>query len=261
MTPEHKMTCQEIQRLLDPYSDGELDLVRQLEIDEHLTTCTTCAQQERQLKSLRETLSSPSLYYAAPAGLRASLQLSTPASAPERRRSWRQLTAMAAGILLLIGVTLTGILVLRARNAVDGGLENWIVAAHARSLQVNHLTDVVSTDRHTVKPWFQNKLDFSPQVPDLSAQGFTLSGGRLDYLADRPVAALVYQRGKHAINVFTWPATNDGEQPVRNFSRQGFHIRVWQRSGMVYWAISDLNDAELDQFVRDLREQSAEPRS
>ncbi|HEV7999603.1 MAG TPA: anti-sigma factor [Planctomycetaceae bacterium] len=252
------MNCQEIQRLLDPYSDGELDLVRQLEIGEHLTTCTACAQQERQLQSLRETLSSPSLYYTAPVGLRARLQLATPASAPERRRSWRQLTAMAAGILLLIGVTLTGLLVLRARNAVDRGLEDWIIASHARSLQVNHLTDVVSTDRHTVKPWFRDKLDFSPQVPDLAAQGFALSGGRLDYLADRSVAALVYQRGKHAINVFTWPATNDGEKPVRNFSRQGFHIREWQRSGMNYWAISDLNDEDLDQFVRLFQEHSAQ---
>ena len=146
----------------------------------------------------------------------------------------------------------------RARNSAEGGLGNWVIAAHARSLQVNHLTDVVSTDRHTVKPWFRDKLDFSPQVPDLSAEGFALSGGRLDYLADRSVAALVYQRGKHTINVFTWPATNDADTPVRNFSRQGFHIREWQRSGMNYWVVSDLNDEDLDQFVRLFREHSAD---
>jgi len=254
------MNCQEIQHLLDPYSDGELDLVRQLEIDEHLTTCAACSQRERQLKSLRESLASPDLYHPAPATLRARIQLATPSSEP-RTQDWRTIrswAAMAAGILL-IGVTvLTSILVWRVRNSAEGELGNWLVAAHARSLQVNHLRDVVSTDRHTVKPWFRDKLDFSPQVPDLSAQGFALSGGRLDYLADRAVAALVYQHGKHAINVFTWPATNDGEKPASNFSRQGFHIREWQRSGMNYWAISDLNDEDLDQFVRLFQEHSAQ---
>jgi anti-sigma factor RsiW len=125
-------------------------------------------------------------------------------------------------------------------------------------MQVNHLIDVASSDRHTVKPWFSDKLDFSPQVPDLSAQGFPLSGGRLDYLADHPVAALVYRRGKHAINVFTWPSTDDSQKPKRDFSRQGFHICEWQGSGMSHWAISDLNAEDLDQFVQLFQEHTAE---
>jgi len=115
---------------------------------------------------------------------------------------------------------------------------------------VDHLTDVASSDRHTVKPWFRGELDFSPQVPDLTLQGYALSGGRLDYLTDRPVAALVYYRRLHAINLFTWPADDDDEKAVRRLARQGYNIRYWQRAGMTYWAISDLNEQELDEFVQ-----------
>jgi anti-sigma factor RsiW len=251
------MNCQDVQNLLHPYSDGELDLVRNLEIEQHLSTCPACAEQEKSLRSLRAVLSAPSLYYAAPAALRTRLQLEPASSVPvvERQRFARSANWMwatiAAGILLLVGVSVTlGVLLSRATTPTGSRLEDWVIASHVRSQQVNHLTDVVSSDRHTVKPWFHDKLDFSPQVPDLSAQGFPLTGGRLDYLADRPVAALVYQRGKHAINVFTWPATSAGDKAVRDFSRQGFHIREWQRSGMNYWTISDLNDEDLDQFVR-----------
>ena len=135
---------------------------------------------------------------------------------------------------------------------------DFVVANHVRSLQVDHLRDVASTDQHTVKPWFRGKLDFSPQVLDLSAQGYTLSGGRLDYASDRPVAALVYYRRLHTINVFTWPAGNSDDKDVRARTRQGFHIRYWQRSGMAYWAISDLNNRELDEFVRLFQEHSSD---
>ncbi len=121
--------------------------------------------------------------------------------------------------------------------------------SHIRSLQVSHLTDVGSSDGHTVKPWFRDKLDFSPHVPDLAQEGYVLSGGRLDYVAGRPVAALIYHRRLHVINLFTWPAANDETKAVRSMSRQGFHIRHWQTSGMTYWAISDLNDQEMDDFV------------
>jgi anti-sigma factor RsiW len=119
---------------------------------------------------------------------------------------------------------------------------------------------VASSDRHTVKPWFRGKLDFSPPVPDLSPQGYVLSGGRLDYLSDWPVAALVYHRRSHAINLFTWPAGNDEEKALRGFSRKGFHIRRWQRSGLTCWAVSDLNDEELDEFVRLFQERSGQAR-
>jgi anti-sigma factor RsiW len=259
------MNCQDVQNLLHPYSDGELDLVRNLEIEQHLGTCPACAQQEKSLRSLRAALSAPSLYHSAPAALRTRMQLEPPSSVPvvERQRfargeKWMWAT-IAAGILLVVGVSVTlGVLLSRTTEPAGGRLENWVIASHVRSLQANHLTDVVSSDRHTVKPWFRDKLDFSPQVPDLSAEGFPLSGGRLDYLDERPVAALVYQHGKHAINVLTWPAASPGVKGVQKLSRQGFHLREWQRAGMNYWAISDLNDEDLDQFVRLFQEHTAE---
>jgi anti-sigma factor RsiW len=168
------------------------------------------------------------------------------------------LAATAAGIVLMVAATLTAGMLWSVPSAEDR-LADQVVAGHIRSLQVNHATDVASSDQHTVKPWFRGKLDFSPQVPDLLSNGYALTGGRLDYLTDRPVAALVYHRRQHVINVFTWPAADDGERPRRSLHRQGFHVRSWQQSGMAYWAISDLNSRELDDFVRLLREHAPTP--
>ncbi len=259
------MNCQDVQHLLSAYADGELDLVHSLQVEEHVGTCAACAAAEKNLRSVHTALAAPSLRYAAPAALRDRI-LAAQEEAPvgtaggqpvAQREAWLRPIALAAGFLVMIGVGATlGILLSRGRSA-NGRIEDWVVAGHVRSLQVNHLTDVVSSDRHTVKPWFRDKLDFSPLVPDLAADGFPLMGGRLDYLDGRPVAALVYQRGKHAINVFTWPAENGSDKPARNFGQQGFHLREWQRSGMNYWAISDLNDEDLDQFVRLFQERTS----
>ncbi len=244
------MNCPDVQHLLEPYADGELDLVRRVEIERHLSDCGRCAEQDERLRSLRAVLASPSLYHRAPAGLRGRLQLATPSATRRRTFAFGPPTALAASILLFVGTFATlGVFWSASRASADERLADLVVAGHVRSLQVEHLTDVASSDRHTVKPWFRGKLDFSPEVLDLSAQGYPLTGGRLEYLADRPVAALVYHRRAHAINLFTWPADGDESKPVRKLARQGFHIRHWQRSGMNYWAISDLADPELDEFV------------
>jgi anti-sigma factor RsiW len=170
--------------------------------------------------------------------------------------------ATAAGIVLVLASCLTaGIawtraaaLAERATILAENRMAEQVVASHVRSLQVTHLLDKLSSDRHVVKPWFQDKLDFSPQVPDLRAQDYILAGGRLDYLTNRPVAALIYKRRNHIINVFVWPIESESEQPVRALQKQGYQLRAWQRAGMAYWVISDLNGEELDQFVRLLGE-------
>jgi anti-sigma factor RsiW len=160
------------------------------------------------------------------------------------------MVATAAGIVLLAAASVT-VGVVSFRASAEDRLAEEVVAGHVRSLQVAHATDVPSSNQHVVKPWFLGKVDFSPQVPDLSAAGFALSGGRLDYLGNRPVAALVYRRRDHLINVFTWPSADGGdERAVRSLFRQGFHVRWWPHGGMAYWAISDLNAQELDEFVR-----------
>jgi anti-sigma factor RsiW len=248
--------CRDVQSLLHPYSDGELDLVRLLQVEHHLAECADCAGRQRGLRELREAIASAALYHRAPAALREKLRPApVPSAAPARRRPPAWLTATAAGVAVLV----TGVLFWRSGPVAEDRLADQVVAGHVRSLQLAHLTDVVSSDRHTVKPWFRGKVDFSPPVPDLSAHGYALTGGRLDYLVDRPVAALVYHRRLHAINLFIWPVSDDAGRAVRSLHRQGFNIRHWRRSGMVYWAISDLNAAEFDEFVRLVHEHLTAP--
>ena len=166
------MKCRDVQHLLHPYSDGELDLVRHVEIEEHLTECAECGEQVKRLRSLQAAISSPSLYHRAPAALRKRVQLATPPVIRGRRQSLVQPAAIAAGVLLMIGASATiGMFLSQAGTSADERLAERVVAGHVRSLQVEHLTDVVSSDRHTVKPWFRGKLDFSPKSPTCLRKG------------------------------------------------------------------------------------------
>ena len=201
---------------------------------------------------LRNVIETGSLYFTAPADLRRRIQLSLRRAAKAEAgprllpKWWHNIAApmVAAAVMILALVPF-----LRGPS-VDDLLPREIVSSHVRSLMASHLADVPSSDQHTVKPWFAGKVNFSPPVEDLAKQGFPLIGGRLDYLDNRPVAALIYQRQKHFINLFIWPSGSASDVETKTVSRQGYNLFHWTRSGMTYWAASDLNNAELQKFVQ-----------
>jgi anti-sigma factor RsiW len=250
--------------LIHAYVDGELDLARSLEVEQHIQECQVCASAYRNQTALRSAFKDSSLYHSAPARLekhiRSSLRREAKSEFGLRSFGWRWLPV---GVGLAV-VLLMAFVMWRAmpglRPSGDELLAQEIVSNHVRSLQLdNHRADVISSDQHTVKPWFDGKLDFAPPVKDFSNQGFPLIGGRLEYLNNRAVAALIYQRQKHFINLYIWPAEQSraeqrkdaGEVPGK---RQGYNLLHWTNAGMNYWAISDLNGVELHEFARLLQE-------
>ena len=252
------MKCQDTQQLIHAYLDGELDLVKSLEVERHLPECAACTQAYNNQRVLHSALSADTLYYKAPASLRKRVQSSvrqTNHTTPAPRVSaWRWLGAAAA--LVVIALMTWGALRGLSAPSADDLLAQQVVASHVRSLMPNHLADVASSDQHTVKPWFDGKLDFAPAVTDFTEQGFPLIGGRLDYLDNRPVAALIYKRQQHLINVFSWPSPGIAATNPTAVMRQGYHVFHWIQADMAYWVVSDLNETELQEFVRLLQNQT-----
>jgi anti-sigma factor (TIGR02949 family) len=239
------MMCDDVGRDLDSYVDRELDTDSVTAIRSHLSTCPLCRQRVAEREVLGRLVRSVP-YRQAPDRLRARV-----VALAQRRRSLRNLLAAAAAAVLMVTVG-AGIMFIRSAAIESDALAEDLVDSHVRSLQAEHLFDIRSTDQHTVKPWFLGKLDFSPPVIDLASLGFPLVGGRLDYISGRSVAALVYQRQRHAINVFVWPASERGSGVTERAIR-GYNMRHWVLNGMSFWAVSDLNDAELNNFVRALQ--------
>src|SRR6184192_4538358 len=262
------MTCDEAIKLMDGYLDGELDPITSQTIEQHLRECGRCDQAYKTQGSLIRAIGNATPYFKASAELRERIQSSLRKETTgdpvrngvrgaqvlfhKREREPRSILSetpwnwlgLAAAIILAAVIVLNVVPRLQ-RPGADQFLATQLIASHVRSLMANHLTDVASSDQHTVKPWLDAKLDFAPAVVDLSPKGFPLIGGRLDYLDNRSVAALIYQRRKHFINFFVWPAGADAARSTKAMTREGYQLLHWKDSDFNYWAVPDVNSINL----------------
>ena len=274
------MNCEEAAKLMDGYLDGELDPITSQTIEQHLLECSKCDQAYKIHGSLIRAIGNATPYYKAPAELRERIQSSLrdevaelptrsisrepqplfPRRQPQPRAilweaSWNWL-ALAAAIIFAAVIAFTFVPRLQ-RPGADQFLATQLIASHVRSLMADHLTDVASSDQHTVKPWLDTKLDFAAPVLDLSGDGFPLVGGRLDYLDNHSAAALVYQRRKHFINLFIWPTTPGDSKAQTMVEREGYHLVHWSDGDFTYWAVSDVNIPDLQSFKQLFEQQTA----
>lgn len=239
------MTCDEAEILLHALLDGELDAGHAREVEAHIASCPHCAAELRAFREMHKAIAGADLRYAAPPALRRRIEAAFPQPRRTSRRSLLQGFAFGSAVSALAA---TGLVAIVLRNDDEQRILAEVVSAHLRSLQPGHLTDVVSTDQHTVKPWFNGKLDVAPPVIDLGAQGFVLVGGRLDSIDARALGAVVYGRRSHVINLFVGQATGAERRAARTETVQGFNIRRWSERGLNYWAVSDLGADELAEF-------------
>jgi anti-sigma factor RsiW len=242
------MTCAETEILLHALLDGELDAGHARDVETHLEGCPRCAAQFRAHREMQQAMSAAQLRYTAPTSLRHRIEMTLP-SPPQRASSRRSVLkgfAMGAALSTAMAATLVVAVI---RPDQDQRVLGDVVSAHVRSLQGDHLTDVQTSDQHTVKPWFNGKVDIAPPVVDLTAQGFTLLGGRLDYIDGKAVASIVYRRRTHVINLFVAQGAASKGHGTRLETMQGFNIRRWSAQGLEFFAISDINAEELQEFV------------
>ena len=258
------MSCETLSDKLTGYLDRELDERAAGEVEAHLRQCVTCSARLERERRVRAAVQAHLKPLRAPERLRSNVRamLRAQARRSQRRQTWLPTWAASAAALILGVAGGWQLATWRASQGDESDLAAQVVASHVRSLQGAHLTDIASSEHHTVKPWFAGKLDFSPPVADFTTEGFPLIGGRLDYLRERQVAALVYGRRQHVINLFVWPSRDAGAAPSP-VSRRGYHAVHGAAGGMAYWAISDLNEAELSQFAHlvaaDLSHSTAQP--
>jgi anti-sigma factor RsiW len=245
------VTCDDARILLHAQLDGELDAARDLELTRHIEGCAHCTREFEAMRALRSRLRSGEFHFGAPKGLEHRIRraIAHAPNVPRERRVRRTLAAATplaiAAIMLIIFVPML------LQPALSDRIADEVVASHVRSLMGSHLTDVVSTDQHTVKPWFAGKLDFSPIVADFASGGFKLVGGRLDYIDERPVAAVVYQHGRHLINLFMWPAgTGGGATRISELTRMGYNVVHFRKDAMECWLVSDTQASELERFAK-----------
>ena len=235
--------------LMQAEFDGELDAAQAAQFEAHRTRCQICQTAEAELLRARE-LVGPELYRPTPDAVRSRVMARLDSVGPRAARprllsrfnSWRQST-IGFGLGAACAAALSLVVIFPA----DQRLTEQVIAGHVRALQPGHLEDIVSTDQHTVKPWFNGRLDFAPPVRDLVA--FPLKGGRLDYIDGRPVAALVYLCDKRVINLFVWPGGGTAASAPQPAERHGYNVVHWSQNGMKFWAVSDVGRGQLRDFA------------
>lgn len=247
------MNCQQAQKLIQAHHDGELDAANTLQVDEHLADCPQCFNKLRELSALRTALKGNGLRFKASSSLRSSIRTAVHQAARAEEEApvatpWYRHIGLVAAVAGLAGWIAA--VEFRPASAADT-LAAELTSSHVRSLLASHLMDVVSTDQHTVKPWFDGKIDFAPPVKDLRDVGFPLVGGRLDFVEGRTAAALIYGRQKHLLNLFVWPAESPAPQKLKATQYHGYNLLRWADGKMNYGLISDLNETELREFVGD----------
>ena len=251
------MNCQECYDYIDAYIDNELDVAATILVKQHLRDCYGCQQLLEARKAVGALLDNPQVRFEAPDSLFEKIQSALPvAKSDVKQRSFSRFVipwfsiplALAATIAVMLGLVFLnqGEMFDRSRG---NALAQEVISSHVRSLLATHLLDVPSTDQHTVKPWFDGKLKFSPPVHDFAERGFRLTGGRLDYFNGREVAALVYQRRLHVINLFIWPSESGRNTAAESFTKDGYNVSHWDRNGFTFWAVSDVNAEDLRAFA------------
>ena len=255
------MECADVKLLLHGHLDGELELATDLEVERHIESCERCSREFADLRELRSALRAGELHYSAPATLESQVLAAIGAAHRGERRSVLSSRWIPRSLELAIPVALAAVLAVFLIPRVlqpsrTDLLTQQVLSSHVRSLIGNHLLDVVSSDHHTVKPWFAGKLDYSPPVTDFSTDGFPLAGARIDYLDDRPVAALVYRHNKHEINAFVWPIGPNQHPSAAAERAGGYNVLTFSGNGMTWWLISDTSADELAKLAVLLRDRN-----
>jgi anti-sigma factor RsiW len=242
------MSCAEMRVLLHGMLDRELDLADAVRLETHMQACHDCKAEYRRQSALAAATRRLQGKYRAPRGLRARVSASIRMQEHLSCRApwWRGAVTgwMGTGVSLALAASLLFVVGIPGEQAIQQEL----ISGHVRSLLASHLTDVTTSDQHTVKPWFNGKLDASPPVVDLASQGFPLVGGRLDYIHNHVVGALVFKHDQHVINLFIWPVADANDGGPASATRDGFNLLHWTCSGMTFWAVSDVNPAALRRF-------------
>ena len=254
--------CTDMEVMLHGFVDGELDAVHSLQIEQHIASCSRCLRKMKDLQTLKQLIGQKGVQWQTPHYVRAQVLESVSQEAAMRTRSGVLVRKRDSQRFDIVGFTrqwmfvpslaalAASLLLVMTPISDRSTIEDEVVSSHIRSLLVDHLTDVATSDQHTVKPWFNGKIDFSPPVVDLAREGFPLQGGRVDYIGGRVVAALVYKRNAHVINVFVWPTAVDGAAATSRAasSRDGYTMESWSAGGLTFCAVSDVNAGDLARF-------------